>query len=143
MMIESLLPHSKDMVLVDEVLFVDKCSVQTKSVIKDSPFIKDGKFMSYSLIEIMAQTLGLYKSHIYKKSGANIAFLIGSRKFEVFLNHLKIGDEIHTKAVLSLQDESGFGVYDCEVFLGFTLIARAKISVFNPSKEKFLELKNG
>lgn len=142
-MIENLLPHSKNMVLVDEILSCDGAKISTKSKIKESPFLKNGKFPSYQLIEIMAQTLGIYRSQNSKNGAQNLAFLVGSRKFEIFKNELEINDEIITKAALSIQDENGFGVWDCECFLNEKLIARAILSVLNPSAEKINELKNG
>ncbi|MSN96700.1 thioester dehydrase [Campylobacter sp. FMV-PI01] len=140
--VKNLIPHSGVMVLVDEVVFVDDVSIITKSVIKNSPFINDGKFLSFQLIEIMAQSLGVYKSCNDKTSANDVAFLIGCRKFEILKPFLEIGDEILIDAKLSIQDESGFGVYDCKCYLDKILVAKASISVFNPNKEKLAEIKN-
>ncbi|AII15482.2 putative 3-hydroxylacyl-[acp] dehydratase [Campylobacter iguaniorum] len=141
-MIESLLPHSGDMVLVDEIIFVNTQSIKTRTTIKNSEFIKNGKFPSYVLIEIMAQTLGLYKSFLDKNSAQKLAFLIGSRKCELFRPNLEIGDVVDINASISIQDESGFGVYDCEAFVSDGLVARAKLSVLNPSDKMMIRLKN-
>ncbi|MCR8700021.1 thioester dehydrase [Campylobacter ureolyticus] len=140
--LENLLPHSGVMILVDEMIFVSESEIKTKSVIKDSPFLRNGKFYTYGLIEIMAQSLGLYKSYHDKTNSKDLAFLIGCRKFQIFKPFLKIADEVLTYAKLSMQDESGFGVYDCECSVGDLLIAKATISVFNPDKEKLVEIKN-
>lgn len=140
--LENLLPHSGVMILVDEMIFVNESEIKTKSVIKNSPFLKDGKFYSYALIEIMAQTLGLYKSYHNKTDSNDLAFLTGCRKFEIYKPFLEVGDEILTYAALSMQDSSGFGVYDCECYLGEFLVVRATISVFNPDKEMLRKIKD-
>ncbi|GKH60015.1 thioester dehydrase [Campylobacter ureolyticus] len=140
--IEDMLPHSGVMILVDEMIFIDELEITTKSLIKDSPFLKDGKFYSYGLIEIMAQSLGLYKSYHDKTNSNDIAFLTGCRNFEIFKPFVEVGDEIKTHARLSMQDESGFGVYDCECYLGEFLVVRATISVFNPDKEMLRKIKD-
>ncbi len=139
--IENRLPHSGEMILVDSVISVDKQSIKTKSVITPSPFIQNGKFATFNLLEIMAQSLGLYKSYIYD-SGSSVGFVVGSRKFEIFKPFLNIDDEVICEAVLSTQDESGFGVYECSCEVSGEVVAKARLSVFSPSIEKLEELKN-
>ena len=41
-----------------------------------------------------------------------------------------------------MQDENGFGLYDCQAWCGNELVANAVLSVLNPDKEMFEELKN-
>lgn len=136
------LPHSGVMVLIDKVVSVDKESACTKSIIKDCVFVENGKFDSYQIIEIMAQTLGIYKNYHEKNNSSRIAFLVGSRKFNIYRSFLNIGEEIEIIAKLSMQDENGFGLYDCQAWCGNELVANAVLSVLNPDKEMFEELKN-
>lgn len=137
------LPHSNEMVLVDEILFCSDDEIKTKTLIKtDNAFLEDGKFYSYKTIEIMAQSLGAFKG--LKSSGDfKLGFLIGSRKFEILKPFVQIGSELITISKMSMQDQSGFGIWDSEIYLNDELIARASLSVLSPSKEQFLELKNG
>ena len=43
--------------------------------------------------------------------------MLGSRKFEIFKPFLKVGDEVVIDAACSIQDASGFGVYDFELYI--------------------------
>lgn len=140
--IENLLPHSGAIVLIDEILDVDEKSIRVKTTIKKSPFLQNDRFYSYQLIEVMAQSLGLYRAHNDKKNTTKIAFLIGCRKFEIYKPYLNLGDEIEINSELSFQDENGFGVYDSAILLNGNIIAKASLSVLNPSYEMFEELKN-
>lgn len=142
MNLENLLPHSGIMILLDDILCVNESSIRAKTTIKESPFLQNGKFYSYMLLEIMAQTLGLYRAKNDEKSATKIAFLIGCRKFEICKPYLNLGDEIEIVSELSFQDDSGFGVYDSTVFLNEQIIAKANLSVLNPNSEMFRELKN-
>lgn len=133
---ESLIPHSGDMILVDEVLEVTTEQITTKSIIKkDNAFLEDGKFPTYKTLEIMAQSLGCLRGLYQSDKRNKLGFLLGARRFSIKKPFINIGDEIITKATISLQDESGLGVYDCEVFIGDVLIATSSISALNLSDE--------
>lgn len=139
----NLLPHSGEMVLIDEVVSHGADEICVKSVIKsDNAFLENGKFPTYKALEMMAQSLGAYKG-LYAKSNFKLGFLIASRKFEIFKPNLEPGDEILIKSKMSLQDENGFGVWDSEIYLKDFLVARASLSVLSPSLESFLEMRNG
>ncbi|QCD45715.1 putative 3-hydroxylacyl-[acp] dehydratase [Campylobacter mucosalis CCUG 21559] len=136
------LPHSGDMVLIDEVLEFGEGFISVKSKIKpQNAFLENEKFYTYKCIEMMAQSLGAYKG-LYNKDNFSIGFLLGARDFEIYKNVLNIGDELTIKSNVSMQDESGFGVWYSEILLKDELIAKATLSVLSPSKEQFLELKN-
>ena len=51
---------------------------------------------------------------------------------------MQIGDSLLIKSKISMQDSSGLGVYDSQVYLGGEMIAQASISVLNPD-DTFLE----
>ena len=86
---------------------------------------------------MMAQSLGIYDSKMRELRGekAIFGFLLGSRKFEIFRPYFKVGDEIVIVSKCSIQDESGFGVYDSELFINGELGARAVLNVMSPDKE--------
>ena len=45
------------------------------------------------------------------------------------------GDEVVIDAACSIQDASGFGVYDCELYVNGELGARATLNVLSPDDE--------
>ena len=138
-MISDYLPHSSAITLIDEILEFIPCeSIKVRSVINEqNPFLEDGKFMTQKAIEMMAQSLGVYDSKMRELRGekAGFGFLLASRKFEMFKPFFEVGDEIVINSVCSIQDESGFGVYDCELFVNGELGARAALNVMSPDEE--------
>lgn len=138
-MISDYLPHSSAITLIDEILEFTPCeSIKVRSVINEqTPFLEDGKFYMQKAIEMMAQSLGVYDSKMRELRGEKsiFGFLLGSRKFEIFRPYFKVGDEIVIISNCSIQDESGFGVYDSELFVNDELGARAVLNVMSPDEE--------
>lgn len=154
--IESYLPHSGEMVLIDEVLEVTSDFVVTKMLVKnhrifcenilDSTHCKVESsidstqrlyFPTHKSIELMAQSLGVFR-HIHEStSGQNkqnkLGFLLGARKFAIKSPFIK--DEAIIKAKLQMQDSSGVSIWECEVCEGDVLVAEATLSVLNPSDD--------
>lgn len=132
------LPHGTSIVLIDEILEFKQDYIKTKSIIKsDNKFLQDGKFEMYKSIEMMAQALGVYDSKMRELKGlkSGLGFLLGSRKFEMFQPFLSVGDEVVIEARCSLQDEEGFGIYDCELYTDGKIAAKARLNVISPNDE--------
>lgn len=172
--VESYLPHSGEMVLVDEIIEVGADFIITKTIIKnhtifcesiesmgesqgesgESKSVADSSesqdsgeshesqnlaFPTYKAIELMAQSLGIFRALNEKGSGSKLGFLLGARRFEILRPFIL--REARTKVVVSMQDSSGMGVYDCEIFEGESLVAKASISALNPSNEFLSQIK--
>lgn len=138
MSLEDYLPHGTAIVFIDEVLKFEEGRIKTKSVIKeDNKFLAEGKFAMHKTVEMMAQLLGIYDSKMRELKGMKfgLGFLLGSRKFEIFRPFLQVGDEVVIEAACSIQDASGFGVYDCELYVNGELGARATLNVLSPDEE--------
>lgn len=141
----NLLPHSDKMLLIDEVVEFKEDFIHTKTRITgDNAFLKEGLFATYQGVEIMAQSLGCLKSLLCKDKEAKLGFLLGVRNFEILAPFIELGALLHAKSKLSLQDESGFGVYECELFCerngALELVAKANLSVLSPSEEVLQEI---
>lgn len=185
--IESYLPHSGEMVLIDEIIEVGADFIITKSIIKnhaifcemcesgesqgesgesDESFKSQGEsksvadssdsadlcvskdssdspqklaFPTYKAIELMAQSLGVFRALNEKGSGSKLGFLLGARRFEILRPF--IFSEARVKVIVSMQDSSGMGVYDCEVFEKGDLVATASMSALNPNAEFLSQIK--
>lgn len=136
MHIQELIPHSGVMVLVDDIVEKKDDFISVKTLIKyDNPFLQDGKFPTFNTLEIMAQSLVVYRGLNDKGSNARLGFLLGARRFEIIKPNLNIGDELITKTHIS-EDFDGMGVYESSVYVDDKLVASASISVFNPSQEQ-------
>lgn len=132
------LPHASKIVMIDEVLEFEIGKIRTRTFIgKDNIFLRDGKLEAYKTIEMIAQSLGIYDSKLRELKGmkSGLGFLLGSRKFEMFLPYLSVGDTVEISAACSIQDESGFGVYDCELYINGELGVRASLNVISPDDE--------
>ncbi|MGG7074428.1 thioester dehydrase [Campylobacter sp. 9BO] len=137
------LPHTGKMVLIDKIESVGENFIITKSIIKeDNAFLDNGVFYTYKTVEIMAQSLGAFKG-VYAKDDFALGFLLGVREFEILTPFLNIGDELTINSQISMQDESGFGVWSSQIFVKKNLVAKATLSVLSPQKQMFLEIKNG
>lgn len=140
MYIQELIPHSGAMVLVDDIIEKKDDFISVKTLIKDgNPFLKDDKFPTFNTLEIMAQSLVVYRGYNDQSSSNRLGFLLGARKFEIIKPNLNIGDELITKTQIS-EDFDGMGVYESAVYVENELVASARISVFNPSKEQLDEI---
>lgn len=136
MYIQELIPHSGAMVLVDDIIEKKDDFISVKTLIKyDNPFLQDGKFPTFNTLEIMAQSLVVYRGLNDKGSNTRLGFLLGARRFEIIKPNLNIGDELITKTYIS-EDFDGMGVYESSVYVDDKLVASASISVFNPSQEQ-------
>ncbi len=141
----NLLPHSNKMLLIDEVVEFKQDFIHTKTRInKDNAFLKNDEFATFQGVEIMAQSLGCLKSLLCADKEAKLGFLLGIRNFEILTPFIKSGAILHVKSKLSLQDESGFGVYECELFCendtSLELVAKANLSVLSPNDELLKEI---
>lgn len=148
---KSYLPHSGAMVLIDEILEVGADFIITKSIVKNhAEFCEcvadsvhnDGKYFAlptYKSIELMAQSLGIFRALNEKGSGSKLGFLLGARRFKILRPFIM--NEARIKVAISMQDSSGMGVYDCEVFENDALIATASISALNPSADFLSHIK--
>lgn len=136
MYIQELIPHSGAMVLVDDIVEKKDDFISVKTLIKhDNPFLQNGKFPTFNTLEIMAQSLVVYRGLNDKGSNTRLGFLLGARRFEIIKPNLNIGDELITKTYIS-EDFDGMGVYESSVYVDNKLVASASISVFNPSQEQ-------
>jgi predicted hotdog family 3-hydroxylacyl-ACP dehydratase len=136
MYIQELIPHSGAMVLVDDIVEKKDDFISVKTLIKyDNQFLQNGKFPTFNTLEIMAQSLVVYRGLNDKGSNTRLGFLLGARRFEIIKPNLNIGDELITKTYIS-EDFDGMGVYESSVYVDNKLVASASISVFNPSQEQ-------
>ena len=94
-----LLPHKPPMLLLTSSGTADgervtaRCTVGEQCRLFQLP---DGRYGTWMLIELMAQTVGIYAGLKNRATGSapRIGFLLGTRKFNVHTQHLAEGDVI-------------------------------------------------
>ena len=142
--ISALLPHGREMIMVDDVLEVCETHIITISHIRaDNPFLSQGALPSYALIEIMAQSLGVWRGIGDEQSGGKLGFVLGARGFKIYRPLIQAGETIHTKVSISMQDDSGVGIYECESGNEAGLFATGKLTALNPNEAMLEQIKNG
>ena len=136
MYIKDIMPHSGDMILVDSVVEKRNDFISIKTIINENnPFLENDLFPTFNTLEVMAQSLVVFRGLNDKSSSMRLGFILGARKFEIHKPYLKINDELITKTIIS-EDFNGMGVYESAVFVNDELVASANINVFNPTDEQ-------
>ena len=160
--IQSYIPQSLEMVLIDELVKLSTQSIRTKAhITQDNAFLclddKTGKkqFASYNILEIFAQSLALWRSlqeqnlHsnaipqspstpqnlIDTQNKSKLGFLLGARGFEIFAPFVEVGQSIEAILRVNMQDENGLGVYEGEAFVNGKMIAKTSLTALNPNDE--------
>lgn len=135
-----LLPQTGPMMLIDEVTAVTDEGASSRTVIKaDCLLVRDGVFASEGLIEIMAQTVGLFAGARSRAAGLDVGpgLLLGTRRLTFHREGLRPGDVVDTEAVSVFSDESGLWQFSCRSRIGAAPVAEAVLTLFSPPDNYF------
>ena len=132
--VTELLPHTGQMVLVDEVLSYDQgrlCAALT--VRGDGLLFGDNQTVpAWVGIEYMAQTIGVYAGVQAKQSDQPIrlGFLLGTRHYQSNVPSFKVGSRLRVNVEKILQDEQ-LAVFECRIS-GENIEITAMLNVYQP-----------
>lgn len=130
-----LLPHAGNMILLDRIEHHDEESIVAYARVReDAPFTQpDGSYPAYVGIEIMAQSIAAYAGLRAKQAGepVKLGFLLGTRRYECNVERFPAGSELRICARRSLEDESGMGVFECELD-AHEIRVTARLNVYRP-----------
>ncbi|MFF7707604.1 3-hydroxylacyl-ACP dehydratase [Pseudomonas sp. NPDC007930] len=133
--IAELLPHAGNMILLDGVLRFDDDSLEACATVRPGgPFNDpDGSLPAWAGVELMAQAIAAYAGCRARREGVPIAmgFLLGTRKYSCNVERFPAGSRLTLRALRSLEDESGMGVFECHIS-GDGLQAEARLNVYRP-----------
>ena len=133
-----LLPHKPPMLLLTSCSTADgervtaRCTVGEQCRLFQLP---DGRYGTWMLIELMAQTVGIYAGLKNRAAGSapRIGFLLGTRKFNVHTQYLAEGDVIDLSAEYIFYADSGLpSQFDCRAYIAGREIASANLTVYQP-----------
>jgi predicted hotdog family 3-hydroxylacyl-ACP dehydratase len=129
------LPHSGDMLLLDEVLDYGPEHVRASVRIHPgSPFCENAGVPAWVGLEYMAQTIGVYSGieRLQQGEPLKIGLLIGTRRYEAAAPFFTVGMTLQISARLLLWDENNLFVFDCAIHDGERKLASGEIKAFRP-----------
>lgn len=133
--IAELIPHAGNMILIDEVLRFGDEDVETRLTVRPGGLFSqaDGSLPAWVGIELMAQSIASYAGCQARQAGlpVELGFLLGTRNFQCNVERFPAGAELHIKALRTLQDDNGMGVFECQLS-GPGIEAFARLNVFRP-----------
>ena len=134
--IQNLVPHSNDMLLIDQV--IEKGSNNLKaSVDLSAPSLfktDEGLIPSYVGLEYMAQTISAFIGTRSLEQGEPIklGFLLGTREYHTELCYFPKDETIIISAETIMMDDE-FGVFDCKIITKDNVeIANAQLKAVQP-----------
>lgn len=142
-----LIPQSGDMVLVDRILdYGEDFLIGEAEIRADHILLVNGELPAYAGIEIMAQGVaawaGCHKqekaAEQHQKAEVRLGYLLGSRKLHIHQPSIAVGSELEIKVKMSIQDATGFGVFDCQLIdkQSKKLLLEGALNVFSPKDGK-------
>ncbi|MGO2011028.1 MAG: ApeP family dehydratase [Pseudoalteromonas sp.] len=142
--IETILPHTAPMILIDSLDSYDEnngcCSVTISP--QSNFYDADTKSVpSYVGIEYMAQTIAAYANANHIDSGAKveIGFLVSSRKYKMYNNEFLLNSKLTIKVEKLYSEANGLSAFGCVIQQADKILVEAKINVFQPENpEQFL-----
>ena len=131
------------MLLLDRAIDGDETSIKAEAMIHPNGlFVHDGKIGSWTLLEYMAQTMGLWACWQAKLKGLPqpVGFLLGTRKLSIKVPFIDVGTKLTFQAELIYLSDDGVAQFNCQTFLEGVEIAYAKINAFQPNNlDNFLK----
>ncbi|BFU60938.1 MULTISPECIES: hotdog family protein [Rodentibacter] len=134
-------PQSGEMVLLDRITSFGEDFLHAESEIRpDHILLKAGKLATFSGIEIMAQGVAAWAGiqARQKDEPVRLGYLLGTRKLHIYQTEIPIGSRLNIEIKMSIQDVTGFGVFDCKLIDHHTqtLLLEGSLNVFSPKDGK-------
>jgi len=132
--LEDLLPHRGSMMLITEVIAVDRSHAVTRCVVDRSwPLVTNAAAHPLIMIELAAQTAGVCNGwDRVQTKGLNseqMGWLVGIKHARFFIQSLPVGSSVITRAENTYNFEN-LRLVSCEVRLDDTLIGSAELQLF-------------
>ncbi|MDO5054183.1 dehydratase [Pasteurella oralis] len=134
-----LVPHSGEMVLLDRITaFGDDFLVAESTIRPDHILLKQGQLATFAGIEIMAQGIAAWSGcmAIQANQPVRLGYLLGTRKLHIHTQEIPIGSHLQIRVKMSIQDATGFGVFDCQLIdlASEQVILEGALNVFSPNE---------
>lgn len=144
--VESILPHTGRMVLIDRIIdYGDEYLVAGVSINEETMFLDGDEVPAWVGIEYMAQSIAAYAGLQAKTNGqpVKVGFLLGTRCFEANVTGFKKGSELTVTVKELCRDEQGLAVFQCLITNGRVEV-KANVNVYQPDNlDTFIKEKVG
>ncbi|MDO5530940.1 hypothetical protein [Sutterella sp.] len=148
---EDFIPQRPPMRFVDEVLSADETGAVTRTTVRADSIAADaaGRLPAMALIEVMAQTIGVFAGRIHRLAGEGPrpGLLLGTRRMNLPVDSFAPGDVLRCTVEKAFESDEGLWQFKCAVDLlpqGDENAARpagdAVLTVFNPPDGYFEKL---
>lgn len=139
--IAPLIPHSGEMVLLERIIEVDQDHLIAETTIKaDNLLVRQGQLPTFMGAEILAQGIAAWAGCKCMQAGKPIGlgYWLGSRRLIQHHPAISVGTTLQIRVKLSIEDASGFGVFDCELVDNATneVLLSGALNVFRPQADE-------
>lgn len=137
---------------IDTVLAVDDSSAESITTIAPDSIALNpqGRFPALGLIEVMAQTIGIYagRQMLLLGEAPRLGLLLGTRRMTLPIADFAPGDILRSRVEKCFESDDGLWQFSCEVRRMATLksdwssgepAGNAMLTVFNPPEDYFNE----
>lgn len=135
-----LLPQTGPMCLLNEVIEISDTGAVSGALIPESGLLVDkGFFAPEGMIEIMAQTVGLFAGARSRAAGDPVrpGLLLGTRRLTLPQSPVPAGSKLITTAQEVFSDADGLWQFSCIVSLDEKPIAEAVLTLYAPAADYF------
>lgn len=140
------LPHQSPMVVLETVCNVSAEQAECEVIVAAdgilAPFLNaHGALPAWFAIEMMAQTIGVWRGWHGEQSGAEpkLGLLLGSRAFNSSLSEFPAASRLRVYVTMLLQDDK-LASFDCWVSLNGETVTTAKLNVYQPNDGEINQL---
>ncbi|MGN6578937.1 MAG: ApeP family dehydratase [Bordetella sp.] len=131
----ALLPHSGDIVLLDDIVSCDDETLAASATVRPGLFsLADGSLPPWAGLEILAQAVAAWSGRQSLLAGqpARMGFLLGTRHYECRVDAFAPGAALTVQVTRALQDDSGMGIFEGRILQDGREIAHARLNVYQP-----------
>lgn len=134
--IEDLVLHRSPMLLVQSVIDWNETGAEVLVNTKDSGLFADsqGNIPAWVGIEYMAQAVAAYAGIVSKVNNEplRLGFLLGTRRYSANVSAFLPDQQLRVCVKELLRDENNLVLFDCYIFSGDELLARAELKAIQP-----------
>ena len=132
--VERFLPHRGRMKLIDRIIQLNSNRAETASLVNARwPLFEDNHVSSIILVELVAQTAGIYIARKKEKeptrTGNERGWVVGIKSAEFFTDRIQAGTEIRTIAASKLQIDRYMRISG-QTYVGKNLIGKINLQIF-------------
>lgn len=132
--VSELITHAAPMILIDCIDQYSEGKLQAKvTITKETPFLYGGSVPAYVGLEYMAQAVACFSGIKARNADQPIreGYLISTRRLRLNRQEFSLGETL-TIDVAMIHDFGDMSSFDCQVNKGETLLANARLNVYQP-----------